>query len=161
MRFDPQEPAFHPPEVPPDFLLELIEPLDEPRMTFGDHPHVRAKALPHNVEVAAGLLRGAPDQGLDLLQPPSGHLVGERAIHGTTLYPVAVHVNPYPAGYRSSAIEEPFSHRVDLGDAGVGQRVEAGLHLRHGTEGLGGQALGIGEGGVGQPRARMYLVDQP
>src|SRR4026207_1702221 len=51
---------------------------------------------------------------------------------------------PYPVGYRSGAVEEPFGHRVDLGDTGAGERIDARLHLRHGAEGLGGQALGKG-----------------
>src|SRR4029450_5484727 len=43
----------------------------------------------------------------------------------------------------SATIEEPLRHRVDLGDAGACDGVDARLHLGHGFERLGGGPVGV------------------
>src|SRR5262245_33823495 len=61
----------------------------------------------------------------------------------------------------SATIEESLRHRVDLGDAGARDRVDARFHLGHRLERLLGQGLGVGAHFLGERRGGDDAVDEP
>src|SRR5262249_7527920 len=61
----------------------------------------------------------------------------------------------------SATIEESLRHRVDLGDAGARDRVDARLHFGHRLERLLGQGGGVGVHFLGEQRGGNDAVDEP